>query len=58
MADQSNPWDTAPAADSAAQSADAWGTFYAGADRWRRCRLAEQRARAAAGTLQYYGPVP
>ena len=26
MADQSNPWDTAPAADSAAQSADAWGT--------------------------------
>lgn len=24
MADQSNPWDTAPAADSAAQSADAW----------------------------------
>lgn len=26
MADQSNPWDTAPAADSAAQSADAQGT--------------------------------
>ena len=26
MADQSNPWDTAPAADNAAQSADAWGS--------------------------------
>lgn len=26
MADQNNPWDTTPAADSAAQSADAWGT--------------------------------
>lgn len=26
MADQSNPWATTPAADSAAQSADAWGT--------------------------------
>ena len=26
MADQTNPWDTTPAADSAAQSADAWGT--------------------------------
>ncbi|HEM7937168.1 TPA: glycine betaine/L-proline ABC transporter permease ProW [Citrobacter koseri] len=26
MAEQTNPWDTAPAADSAAQSADAWGT--------------------------------
>jgi hypothetical protein len=26
MADQSNPWDSAPAADSAAQSADAWGS--------------------------------
>ena len=25
MADQNNPWDTTPAADSAAQSADAWG---------------------------------
>ena len=25
MADQSNPWDTTPAADSAANSADAWG---------------------------------
>lgn len=24
MADQTNPWDTTPAADSAAQSADAW----------------------------------
>lgn len=24
MADQNNPWDTTPAADSAAQSADAW----------------------------------
>lgn len=24
MAEQTNPWDTAPAADSAAQSADAW----------------------------------
>ncbi|STI16251.1 glycine betaine/L-proline ABC transporter permease [Escherichia coli] len=26
MADQNNPWDTTPAADSAVQSADAWGT--------------------------------
>lgn len=26
MADQNNPWDTTPAADSAAQSANAWGT--------------------------------
>ena len=26
MADQNNPWDTTPAADIAAQSADAWGT--------------------------------
>ena len=26
MADQSNPWDTAPAAESAAPSADAWST--------------------------------
>ena len=26
MADQSNPWDTTPAADSAANSADAWGS--------------------------------
>lgn len=26
MADQNNPWDTTPAADSAAQSADARGT--------------------------------
>lgn len=26
MADQNNPWDTTPAADSAAQSADAWYT--------------------------------
>ncbi len=26
MANQNNPWDTTPAADSAAQSADAWGT--------------------------------
>ena len=26
MTDQTNPWDTTPAADSAAQSADAWGT--------------------------------
>lgn len=26
MADQTNPWDTTPAADSAAQTADAWST--------------------------------
>jgi glycine betaine/proline transport system permease protein len=26
MADQSNPWGTTEAADSAAQSADAWGS--------------------------------
>ena len=25
MADQTNPWDSAPATDSAAQAADAWG---------------------------------
>ncbi|STD21856.1 Uncharacterised protein [Enterobacter asburiae] len=46
MTDQSNPWGTTEAADSAAQSADAWG-FHASADRWRRRgRLAEQRTRA------------
>ena len=25
MADQTNPWDSAPATDNAAQAADAWG---------------------------------
>jgi CBS domain-containing protein len=57
MADQSNPWDTAPAADSAAQSADAWGhhprapTDGGGAD-WLPA------PRACARTFQYYGSVP
>ena len=32
MADQTNPWGTTEAADSAAQSADAWGSTPAPAD--------------------------
>ena len=32
MTDQSNPWGTTEAADSAAQSADAWGSTPAPAD--------------------------
>ncbi len=28
MADQTNPWGSAPSTDSAAQAADAWGGLY------------------------------
>ncbi len=55
MADQTNPWGTAEAADGAAQSADAWGSTPAPADAARG--LAEQRARACARTLQHHGSV-
>ncbi len=59
MADQTNPWDSAPATDSAAQAADAWGgaSTAAPANGGRR-RLTAQRARAAAGIVQHHGPVP
>ena len=59
MADQTNPWGSAPSTDSAAQAADAWGGASTaapanggGAD-WLHSAPAPP-----AGTVQYHGSVP
>ncbi len=58
MADQTNPWGSAPSTDSASQAADAWVAPLPPRRLMAAAPTGCTAPGAAAGTVQYHGSVP